>query len=70
MNENNIFNSNLERDIFCMDIAEAWIKYRQKENKPVSFDDFWEWVEEFTQCFENNFYDVYEEEFGVIYEEE
>ena len=69
MNENNIFNSNLERDIFCMDIAEAWIKYRQKENKPVSFDAFWEWVEEFTHDLEYNFNDVYEAEFDTTEEE-
>ena len=29
MNETNIFNNWLELDCFCLDIAEAWIKYRQ-----------------------------------------
>lgn len=68
MNDNNIFNSYIECDIFCMDIAEAWIKYRQKENKPVSLDDFMDWVEEFTHSLESNFNDVYEAEFDTTEE--
>ena len=65
MNENNIFNSYLERDIFCMDIAEAWIKYRQSKNQEVSLDEFVDWVmNDLYPALECNFEDVYEEEFG------
>lgn len=67
---NNIFNSNLELDCFCLDFAEAWIKYRQKINKSVTLDDFMEWVtEEFEPKLEINFADVYESEFGYREEE-
>ena len=45
MKESNIFNNWLELDCFCMDIAEAWIKYRQSKNKEVSLDEFMEWCE-------------------------
>ena len=66
---NNIFKNNLALDCFCMDIAEDWIRYRQEVNKPVSSDDFMEWVEEFERSLEFNFNDVYESEFGYREEE-
>lgn len=65
MSETNIFDSCIEMDCFCMDIAEAWIKYRKSKNKEVSLDEFMEWVwDDFCVALENNFDDVYEEEFG------
>ena len=67
---NNIFNNNLELDCFCLDFAEAWIKYRQENNKPVTLDDFMDWVaDELTPALEVNFADVYESEFGYREEE-
>ena len=64
MDERNIFNNWLELDCFCMDIAEAWIKYRQSKNKEVSSDEFMDWVmNELYPALECNFDDVYEEEF-------
>jgi hypothetical protein len=64
MNESNIFNNWLELDCFCLDIAEAWIKHRQKINKEVSSDKFMEWVmNDLYPALEGNFNDVYEEEF-------
>ena len=64
MSERNIFNNWLELDCFCMDIAEAWIKYRKGKNKEVSSDEFMEWVmNELCIALESNFDDVYEEEF-------
>lgn len=64
MRETNIFNNWLELDCFCMDIAEAWIKYRQSKNQEVSSDEFMEWVmNDLSIALENNFDDVYEEEF-------
>lgn len=62
MNDTNIFNSSIELDCFCMDIAEAWIKYRKRENKKVSLDNFLDWAGDFMHCLELNFEDVYEEE--------
>jgi len=65
MNETNIFNNWLELDCFCLDIAEAWIKYRQNKNKEVSSDEFMEWVmNELYPALECNFDDVYKDEFG------
>lgn len=65
MRETNIFNNWLELDCFCMDIAETWIKYRKSKNKEVSLDEFMEWVmNDFCIALENNFDDVYEEEFN------
>lgn len=62
---NNIFNNWLNMDCFCMDIAEAWIKYRQNNNLEVSSEEFMDWVTyDFANALENNFDDVYEEEFG------
>ena len=67
---NNIFNSNLEMDCFCLDFAEAWIKNRQTTNSSVTIDDFMEWVEEVLMpSLEINFADVYESEFGYREEE-
>lgn len=64
MNERNIFNDWLELDCFCIDIAEAWIKYRQSKNKEVSSDEFMEWVmNELYPALEGNFDNVYEDEF-------
>lgn len=64
MNKRTIFNDWLELDCFCMDIAEAWIKYRQSKNKEMSLDEFMDWVmNEFYPALECNFEDVYEEEF-------
>jgi hypothetical protein len=64
MKERNIFNNWLELDCFCMDIAEAWIRYRQSKNKEVSSDEFMEWVmNELCIALESGFDDVYEEEF-------
>lgn len=64
MNESNIFNNWLELDCFCLDIAEAWIKYRQSKNKEVSSDRFMEWVmNDLYPALESNFDAVYEEEF-------
>jgi hypothetical protein len=64
MNERNIFNNWLELDCFCMDIAEAWIKYRQSKNREVSSEEFMEWVmNDLYPALESNFDDVYEEEF-------
>ena len=66
----NIFSNKLELDCFCLDFAEAWIKHRQKINKPTTLDDFMEWVtEEFEPTLEINFADVYESEFGYREEE-
>ena len=65
MNETNIFNNYVVMDCFCMDIAEAWIKYRQSKNKEVSSEEFMEWVmNDLYPALECNFDDVYEEEFG------
>lgn len=65
MRETNIFNSWLELDCFCMDIAEAWIKYRRANELTVTYDEFIDWVtEQLTPAFECNFADVYEDEFG------
>lgn len=65
MKETNIFNNYIEMDLFCIEIAEAWIKYRKSKNKEVSFDEFMEWVmNEFCIALESNFDDVYEEKFG------
>lgn len=62
---NNIFNSTLEMDCFCLDFAEAWIKYRHEINETTTMDDFMEWAEEvFMPALEINFADVYESEFG------
>lgn len=62
---NNIFKSYLELDCFCLDLAEAWIKYRQSINKPCTLDDYMEWVSDyFAPALEVNFADVYESEFG------
>lgn len=64
MNERSIFNNWLELDCFCMDIAEGWIKYRQRQNKEVSSDEFMEWVmNDLYPALECAFDDVYEEEF-------
>ena len=64
MRESNIFNNWLELDCFCIDIAEAWIKYRQSNNKEVSSEEFMEWVmNDLYPALECNFDDVYEEEF-------
>lgn len=64
MKERNIFNNWLELDCFCIDIAEAWIRYRQSKNKEVSLDEFMEWVmNDLCIALESNFDDVYEEEF-------
>lgn len=65
MKDTNIFNNWLELDCFCIDIAEAWIKYRQSKNKEVSLDEFMEWVmNDLCITLENNFEDVYDDEFG------
>lgn len=70
MDERSIFNNWLELDCFCMDIAEAWIKYRQRKNKEVSLNKFVEWImNDFYPALESNFDDVYEEEFGYKEEE-
>jgi hypothetical protein len=61
---NNIFTNWLEMDCFCMDIAEAWIKYRKSKNLVTSSEEFMSWVDEFAGALESNFGDVYEEEFG------
>ena len=54
-----------------MDIAEAWIKYRQSKNKEVSSEEFMEWVmNDLYPALECNFDDVYEEEFGLAEGEE
>ena len=64
MRESNIFNNWLELDCFCMDIAAAWIKYRQSKNKKVSSDEFVEWImNDLYPALECNFNDIYEEEF-------
>ena len=63
MNDRSIFNNWLELDCFCMDIAEAWIQYRQSKNKNVSSDEFMEWVmNDLCIALEGAFDDVYEEE--------
>lgn len=65
MSETNIFNSYIEMDCFCMDIAEAWIRHRKSKNKEVSSEEFMEWVmNDFCIALESNFDDMYEEEFG------
>jgi hypothetical protein len=65
MSERTIFNNWLELDCFCMDIAEAWIKYRKSKNQEVSLDEFVDWVmNDLYPALECNFDDVYEEEFG------
>ena len=59
-----IFDNYLAMDCFCMDIAEAWIKYNKSKNRPVTQEDFMEWVDNELYCaLEYNFQDVYEEEF-------
>ena len=71
MGEKNIFNSWLELDCFCMNIAEGWINYHKNKNKEVSLDEFMEWVmNDFCIALESNFDDVYEEEFGHREDEE
>lgn len=66
----NIFNNELEMNCFCLDIVEEWIKYRQEINKPITSDDFMEWLtEHFEPALECNFADVYEAEFGYREEE-
>ena len=66
MSERNIFNNWLELDCFCMDIAEAWIRYRQGKNKEVSSEEFMEWVmNDLCIALEGGFDDVYEEECEV-----
>lgn len=67
---NDIFTNSLAFDVFCMDIAEAWIKYRKSKNRPVTSDDFMEWVDVLVSNLEWNFDDVYEEEFGHREDEE
>lgn len=65
MKERNIFNSSLELDCFCLDIAEAWIKYRTNNDLRASYNKFEEWVSnELCPALEYNFNDVYESEFG------
>lgn len=60
-----IFTNSIALDIFCMDIAEAWIKFQQSRNRPVTSEDFMDWVlDEFQCALELNFEDVYEEEFA------
>ena len=66
----NIFTSQIAFDIFCMDIAEAWMKFQQSKNRPVTSEDFMDWVDEFHCALELNFGDVYEEEFGHREDEE
>lgn len=62
---NGIFNNWLEMDCFCMNLAEAWIKYRQSRDLEVSCEEFMEWVmSDFTNTLELKFCDVYEKEFG------
>ena len=65
-----IFTNYIAMDCFCMDIAEAWIKYRKNENSPVTSEEFMEWVDELVCSLEYNFDDVYEEEFGHREDEE
>ena len=68
---NDIFINSIAMDCFCMDIAEEWIKYRKSKGKPITSEDFMEWVvDEFTCALEFNFDDVYEEEFGHREDEE
>lgn len=69
MADTNIFNSRIELDCFCLDITEAWIKYRLKENKTVSLDDFFDWTEDLVCGLECNFKDAYEEVLDKEYEE-
>lgn len=66
-----IFINSIALDVFCMDIAEAWIKFQQSRNHPVTLEDFMDWVVDEFQCaLEFNFEDVYEEEFGHREDEE
>ncbi len=65
MEERNIFNSSLEMDCFCLDIAEAWIKYRKNSNQKVSRFEFEDWIiNELNPALDYNFGDVFEAEFG------
>ena len=65
MSNKNIFNSCLELDCFCLDVAEAWVKYRKDNDLRVSCDEFEEWVtSELNPALTYNFEDVYEAEFG------
>lgn len=67
----NIFTNSIALDVFCMDIAEAWIKFQQSRNRPVTSEDFMDWVlDEFQCALEFNFEDVYEEEFGYREDED
>ena len=66
-----IFINSIALDVFCMDIAEAWIKFQQSRNHPVTSENFMDWVVDEFQCaLEFNFEDVYEEEFGHREDEE
>ena len=65
-----IFTNPLAMDCFCMDIIEAWIKFRQSKGYSVTFEDFMGWLDEFACTFEFNFDDVYEEVFGYREDEE
>ena len=67
----NIFNSSINLDCFCADIAEAWIKYQCSKNWEVSSEEFMDWVvNELEASLEYNFDTVYEEEFGHREEED
>ena len=61
---NDIFTNYLAMDCFCMDIAEAWIRFQKNRGRPVTSEDFMNWVDEFQCALVYNFDDVYEEEFG------
>lgn len=65
MNNRNIFNNSLEMDCFCLDIAEAWVKYRKDNDLNISYYEFEDWiVNELNPALAYNFDDVYEAEFG------
>jgi hypothetical protein len=53
-----------------MDIAEAWVNHRKKNNLEISLDRFMEWMENLNYYLESGFEQVYEDEFGSDEEDE